>query len=506
MLVATNMFRVSSVGLKTSTARLALAAAILAGGCSADVARFDNPSYGLTDKGSAPLPPAAMRSDPAPAAGGDGASSGAYFPPPSGRTPSVRSSALPEPAPSNTVPAARPQQIAAAPASVPIARQAAPAPLAPAPSRSAAAAGGETIEVQQGDTLYAIARRHGTTVPDLMSANGLTGPSLKPGQKLALPSGSSRVAAMTRKPLARSEPAKPVPAVAGAVATAPAAAVASAAAAATPVPTDWTGTYTVKAGDSPYAIARQHKVSLNDLQRVNGIADPRKVMPGAVLKVPSSGGAPLASTPAVAAPAAAPIQPVKLAAAPAAPATVASDAPRVVQTKPVLINSQPQKVAALGDSARVATDAAPAAAAATPEKVAAVTPAPSALPAGKFRWPVKGKVISSFGPRSDGSHNDGVNITVPLGTEVHAAEQGVVAYAGSELKGYGNLVLIRHDNGWVTAYAHNDELLVKRGDKVKRGQVVGKAGKTGTVDQPQVHFELRQGSKPVDPLPHMEKL
>ena len=97
-------------------------------------------------------------------------------------------------------------------------------------------------------------------------------------------------------------------------------------------------------------------------------------------------------------------------------------------------------------------------------------------------------------------------MSVPLGTDVHAAEAGVVAYSGSELKGYGNLVLLRHDNGWVTAYAHNDELLVKRGDKVRRGQVIGKAGKTGTVDQPQVHFELRQGSKPVDPTPFMEKL
>jgi murein DD-endopeptidase MepM/ murein hydrolase activator NlpD len=128
------------------------------------------------------------------------------------------------------------------------------------------------------------------------------------------------------------------------------------------------------------------------------------------------------------------------------------------------------------------------------------------VPAGKFRWPVKGKVISNFGPRTDGSHNDGIDITVPLGTDVLAAEQGVVAYAGSELKGYGNLVLIRHDNGWVTAYAHNDELMVKRGDKVKRGQIVARAGKTGAVEQPQVHFEIRQGSKPVDPMPHMEKI
>src|SRR5690606_23811043 len=124
----------------------------------------------------------------------------------------------------------------------------------------------------------------------------------------------------------------------------------------------------------------------------------------------------------------------------------------------------------------------------------------------KFRWPAVGKVIAGFGGRTDGTHNDGINVSVPLGTDVHAAEDGVVAYAGNELKGYGNLILIRHDNDWVTAYAHNDQLLVKRGDKVKRGQVIAKAGSTGSVDRPQIHFELRKGSKPVDPIPYMEKL
>ena len=141
----------------------------------------------------------------------------------------------------------------------------------------------------------------------------------------------------------------------------------------------------------------------------------------------------------------------------------------------------------------------------------AVTPAKtqnagSVADTGRLRWPVSGKVISGFGPRPDGTHNDGVNLSAPMGTDVHAAESGVVAYAGDELKGYGNLVLVRHDNGWVTAYAHADEILVKRGDRIKRGQVIAKVGRTGQVDQPQVHFELRQGQKPVDPSPFMERL
>ncbi len=122
---------------------------------------------------------------------------------------------------------------------------------------------------------------------------------------------------------------------------------------------------------------------------------------------------------------------------------------------------------------------------------------------GQLRWPLRGKIISTFGPRPDGTHNDGVNVAAPMGSDIKAADAGVIAYAGDELKGYGNLTLIRHDNGWVTAYAHADELLVKRGDRIKRGQVIAKVGRSGQVDQPQLHFELRQGQKPVDPLPFL---
>jgi murein DD-endopeptidase MepM/ murein hydrolase activator NlpD len=117
-----------------------------------------------------------------------------------------------------------------------------------------------------------------------------------------------------------------------------------------------------------------------------------------------------------------------------------------------------------------------------------------------FRWPVHGKIIAGFGPRPNGQQNDGINVAVPENTPVKAAEDGVVAYAGSELKGYGNLVLIRHSNGYVTAYAHAKELMVKRGDAIKRGQVIAKSGQSGEVGSPQLHFEIRKGSNPVDPL------
>ena len=117
-----------------------------------------------------------------------------------------------------------------------------------------------------------------------------------------------------------------------------------------------------------------------------------------------------------------------------------------------------------------------------------------------FRWPVKGRVISNFGNKPGGQRNEGINISVPEGTSVRAAEAGVVAYAGNELKGYGNLILIRHSNGYVTAYAHNKDLLVKRGDTVKRGDEIAKAGQTGSVTSPQLHFEVRKGATALDPV------
>jgi murein DD-endopeptidase MepM/ murein hydrolase activator NlpD len=127
----------------------------------------------------------------------------------------------------------------------------------------------------------------------------------------------------------------------------------------------------------------------------------------------------------------------------------------------------------------------------------------ASLPSGggsDFRWPARGRVISGFGSAG----NEGINIAVPEGTPVKAAETGTVAYAGSEVKGYGNLVLIRHDNGFVSAYAHNGEIAVKRGDRVKRGQVVAKSGQSGNVTSPQLHFEIRKGSTPVDPVPFLD--
>jgi murein DD-endopeptidase MepM/ murein hydrolase activator NlpD len=134
--------------------------------------------------------------------------------------------------------------------------------------------------------------------------------------------------------------------------------------------------------------------------------------------------------------------------------------------------------------------------------LAPATPEPSAAASG-FRWPVRGRVISGFGKKPDGERNDGINLAVPEGTAVKAAEDGTVIYAGNELKSYGNLVLIRHSNGWVSAYAHNSELQVKRGQEIRRGEIVALSGMSGGVTTPQVHFELRREATPVDPLQHL---
>jgi murein DD-endopeptidase MepM/ murein hydrolase activator NlpD len=117
----------------------------------------------------------------------------------------------------------------------------------------------------------------------------------------------------------------------------------------------------------------------------------------------------------------------------------------------------------------------------------------------QFRWPIRGRVISEFGKQANGTKNDGINLSVPTGAAIVAAESGTVVYSGNQLKGFGNLVLIRHKNGWSTAYAHVSKMLVKKGQTVRRGQVIAKSGQTGSVSRPQLHFEIRRGTTPYDP-------
>jgi murein DD-endopeptidase MepM/ murein hydrolase activator NlpD len=132
-------------------------------------------------------------------------------------------------------------------------------------------------------------------------------------------------------------------------------------------------------------------------------------------------------------------------------------------------------------------------------------PLPALRPDSPFIWPVDGKVVSRFGPAKDNQRNDGINIAAPVGAPVKASAPGTVAYAGNELRGFGNMVLLRHADGWVTAYAHNSSLLVEKGDTVGQGQTIARVGSSGNVDTPQLHFELRKGTKAVDPLKVLTK-
>ncbi len=346
---------------------------------------------------------------------------------------------------------------------------------------SQAAARGDVIEVAPGDTLYGLSRRHQVSVAELMSVNSLTPPTLKPGQKLYLPAGkSARMAAATPQAAAAAMPAAaPMP---SAAVTAAPTAVAPAVALAPPTPEQlakYNSTYTVKPGDSLYAVARAHKVTYSELQQVNAISNPLKVRPGAVLKVPagyaqtaaahaaamagrSMAGRPMA-TGAVTSPSASErlCPPLRL------PGTgIAEPAPTGVpagSAQPTIINAAKPSAPVAPRRRQRPPQRSGQRATGCAQRAEAQT---AAGDTSKLRWPAQGKIIAGFGGRADGTHNDGINLSVPQGTEVHAAESGVVAYAGSELKGYGNLVLVRHENGWVTAYAHNAELLVKRGDKV----------------------------------------
>ncbi|HYS90311.1 MAG TPA: LysM peptidoglycan-binding domain-containing M23 family metallopeptidase [Bradyrhizobium sp.] len=305
--------------------------------------------------------------------------------------------------------------------------------------------GGTTIIVGTSDTLDTLSRRYNVSPAAILQANGYKGPrTLSPGQQLIIP----RQTAVGAVPALAAPASKPV-----AVAAAPA-------------------VHVVNPGDTLLSVARRNHVPLSELARANSLEPTAKLRLGMKLTVPG------AKTAAVA-PAA---QPVSVAAQP-----VAAVAPA---TKMAAAGGPPQS-ARLAQATATVEDAA----VATPVKA---TEATGALPT--FRWPVRGKVITSYGAKTNGKSNDGINLAVPEGTPVKAAEDGVVAYSGNELKGYGNLVLVRHSNGYVTAYAHASELMVKRGDTIKRGQTIAKSGQSGEVGSPQLHFEIRKGSSPVDPL------
>ncbi len=228
----------------------------------------------------------------------------------------------------------------------------------------------------------------------------------------------------------------------------------------------------VARGDSLSGIARQYGVDQTEIARLNALDPPYTIQTGRQLRVPRL---PAGTPPAGAAPVSAP-----------APVTSAGVQSQSLPPPPPADAPQPPLPAEVPTAGAV-------------REALETVSAPPPKAADGFVWPVRGQVVSTFGAKEKGLFNDGINIAAPQGTPVVAADGGVVVYAGNELRGFGNLVLLKHDGGWITAYAHNERLLVNRGDKVERGQRIAHVGATGNVRSPQLHFEVRRGKTPVDP-------
>ena len=425
-------------------------------GCSADMqtrfsdSSFSNPFASQPEATGSVRTPAAERREPP-----------QYARPQASSAPQFQSQALPPPA--VVAPHAYPASSGgvsgggrgissyAPPSHSPIETTATVPPRSVAAARPAAP-NGSTIIVGTSDTLDSLAKRYNVSAAAILQANGYKGPRvLSPGQQLIIP---KQTAVAGAAPSLAPPASKPVAAAAGP-----------------------SSVHIVNRGDTLMSIARRNNVPVNELAKANNLDQTARLSLGMKLTVPGSKS--VAAVPVAQPVVAAPAQPVAAVAAPSTKmasaggppqaARLASATTNVVEEKPVVEHASVKSSEATG-----------------------------ALPT--FRWPVRGKVITSYGAKTNGKSNDGINLAVPEGTPVKAAEDGVVAYSGNELKGYGNLVLVRHSNGYVTAYAHASELLVKRGDTIKRGQIIAKSGQSGEVGSPQLHFEIRKGSSPVDPL------
>ena len=311
------------------------------------------------------------------------------------------------------------------------------------------------IAVQRQDNLYTIAKRYGVELRDLIEANHLSPPyHIYPGQALTLP--KKRV-------------------------------------------------HIVRYGETLNSIAQIRNVDVYNLVKLNKLHPPYNIQQGQRLHLPF----PQEKSALVAAQHKA----VKGAVAkPSLETTVpkGASAPRVSSSKEAVSTSlkqsepvdrpQPVKPTPPLEATRLSKN---------PSKLKQEAPTllPSSAqnlpPIDKFHWPLKGKILAKYGKKQGGLKNEGLNIKSKQGTGVLAAETGQVVYCGDALKGYGNLILLKHREGWVTAYAHLDKILVKKGDTVKKGSKVATVGATGNVDQPQLHFEIRRQTRTVDPLKYL---
>lgn len=227
--------------------------------------------------------------------------------------------------------------------------------------------------------------------------------------------------------------------------------------------------YKVQKGDTLYGVSRLFGVNSSEVARLNAIKSPYVLRVGQTLRLPSVIRKSRSATR---------VASVKKAPVRAQKPAVAKNGVPVPQEKPAVGKSKIVKISKVNTRA--------------PKRSSS-----------KFLKPVKGKIISNFGAKKSGLHNDGVNIAAARGASVKAAENGVVVYAGNALKGSGNLILVRHDNRWMSAYGHLDKINVRKGQVIKRGSIIGKVGSTGSVSTPQLHFELRRGTSALNPVRYM---
>lgn len=339
-------------------------------------------------------------------------------------------------------------------------------------------AGAGTIAVRYDETVYDIAERYQLPVRDIVAENHLQPPyALQPGQRLRLP-----------------KPAE----------------------------------VTVRPGDSLFTIGRSYQVSEAELARTNGLSPPYNLQAGQRLRLPFAGRR--GETVVARGPQAAPEPPVTRYASP--PVYSAPPAPMgappynnqpaynsPVQAQPLgpapsggqtqMAGAEAMRVPPPGTKPRVPAQAVRPIPASTQPTVVPVVPRTAPAPSGKgtpsFAWPLRGEMLSGFGPKEGGLHNDGINIAAPSGTPVLASAPGTVVYAGNELKGYGTLVLIRHSNDWFSAYAHLDQAIVDKDMVVEAGQTVGTVGTSGGVRPAQLHFELRHRKDSLDPMKYLPR-
>ena len=507
--------RVTGAGVLARIALLGAVTGMLAG-CSSEVTRFAEGATDPTPTGTALIPSVPVGAGP-----NDLVQSAAPIRSRISSAP-IQSRALPAPNPSYSAPSTPNPRLAASSipsrASTPVRETTSAISSRASGATSAAmvgnwsAIGGSPVTVGQGENLNSLSSKYGVPSDVLLKSNGLTSSQVQPGTRLVIPVYNAGGAATAVHTPVVSAPARiATPKVeAPKIAEAPKAAVPK-------------GRESLQFTRGAGAVATKAQVTRIEPKK----PEAKKVAPAKPVAAKAAPAAKVAlgkaqdKMPAAASEAktAKPAQVAKV--EPVKPASKAADKGKV--EKPAKVAEAPkvdakakppkgQQIAKVETAPveakaprKIVTDATPigsvpSKAEPVPAPVQQETASDSANP--EFRWPAKGRVIQSFKPGT----NEGINISVPEGTSGKAAESGVVAYAGSELKNYGNLVLIRHPNGFVTAYANNGEIEVKRGDTVKRGQTIAKSGQTGNVNAPQLHFELRKGSTPVDPTGHLPGL